>query len=818
MSQSRDARIWKRIDALFHEAMELNEPARAGFLEGALENDDSESREAIRSEVMRLLALHEGDSAFLESPAVDPSHIEQAAREAQRTGATLNLIGRTVDQYRVKRLIGEGGMGLVYLAEQAHPARDVALKIIRPAFASEIAVKRFEHEVNILARLRHPGIAQIYDAGSAEIDGARLPFFAMELVEGEPVTRFARENDLDLESRIRLLIQIARAVQHAHQQGVIHRDLKPGNILAIDDFRLTISDFDASKSSIINRQSSIVKVLDFGVARLVDSPAPLTLESGGSALIGTIAYMSPEQLAGEADEVDTRSDVYALGVLMYEVLSGALPHDVRGCSIPAAIRRVSDSSPRALAAIDPRLRGDLSAIAAMAVAPEKERRYQSAGELADDLERYLNNEPISARPPGALYIARKFAQRHRGLTIACGMIVLLLIIGGGAWLWQIGQTRQRDARQAAAHEFLGGILAFVNDPAGARDPELIQSLERASAEVETAFAGRPLAEAEVRETLGDACVRLGRLDDAAEHYVRSYEIRKRELGPRDPHTWSSLAGLGSTRLRQQRYEEAASTLNDVVDARRRLIGDRERSTLGSMADLAAARAGLGRAGDAEALYRETLALQREHLGETHRDTLVTALNLANLLRDHDRFDDAEPLYTERVEAFQRLYGENDPETLKAIGDYAIFLKHAGRADEAEPWYLRYMDGFTRLFGDEHPSTLTAAHNYGTFLWSVHRRDAALAVFADATRHARSALAPEDGLSHAIQLRYAEFLKREDRYEAGEEVLINHFRDVQAALGSGHEQTQRIVKELIALYERWEKPEKAAEYQSLLNAE
>lgn len=782
------------------------------FIAQAIVAERDEDREAIRTEVMRLLQLHDEESTFLESPVVDATHIEQAAREAQRDGAALNLIGRDVGRYRIERLLGEGGMGLVYQAQQQSPSRAVAVKVIRPAFASPAAVRRFESEANILGRLKHPGIAQIYDAGTASIDGVVVPFFAMELVDGVSIIKHAEKRSLDLPSRLELVIQVARAVQHAHQQGVIHRDLKPGNILVSDEPRAT-----NDASSFVTHRSSLPKILDFGVARLIDSHAALTIESGGSAVIGTIASMSPEQLSGKPDEVDTRSDVYALGVLLFEIVSGELPHDVRGRSIAEAIRIVSETPPRTLAAIDRRWRGDLDTIARAALAPEKERRYQSAGALADDIERFLESRPILARPPSALYTARKFVQRHRTAAAACVAAAVVIAIGGGLYLRQVIETRERATQTAAAQEFLGGILAFINDPAQPGDERLIESLERAALEVDSAFADRPVAEADVRETLGDAFFRLGRMDEAAAHYHESYEIRKRELGPRDQHTWASLAGLGSTRMRQRRFDEAHTILSDVVDARRRLLGEHDRRTLASMNDLAIVRGAIGQKEESEALLRETLALQRTHLGETDRDTLVAALNLANLLRDQRRFEEAEPLYREQVEVFRELYGENNLDTLRAIENLAVFLKRAGRLDEAQPVYERSLAGFRRVLGEDHPGTLTSAYNFGTFLWSAGRRGEAITIFQEAARLAHASLSPGDAVQHAIHIRLADLLMREERYEEAEDSLVSLLKGTQAALGSEHGQTLEIMSDLVALYERWGRPERAEQYRPLIES-
>ncbi|MEY4828014.1 MAG: Serine/threonine-protein kinase PrkC, partial [Planctomycetota bacterium] len=308
--------------------------------------------------------------------------------------------GAMIGHYQVKRLIGAGGMGRVYEAQQENPRRTVAIKLMGKGVASASALRRFEFEAQVLAHLKHSGIAQIYEAGSFDDGTGGLPWFAMEYISNaKPITEYARDAKLGTRERMRLFKQACEAVAHGHQRGVIHRDLKPTNIL-VDG-------------------GGQVKVIDFGVARTTDSDMVVnTLQTDVGQLVGTVQYMSPEQFDADPHDLDIRSDVYALGVVMYELLSGRLPYDLRKKAIHEAARVVREEDPARLSTITPTLRGDLEVIVAKAMAKERGQRYASASALSDDIGRYLDQEPITARAPGVLETMRRFGKRHRVVSAA----------------------------------------------------------------------------------------------------------------------------------------------------------------------------------------------------------------------------------------------------------------------------------------------------------------------------------------------------------------------------------------------------------------
>src|SRR5262245_30576452 len=424
-----------RVRELFDQATDLPAADRGAFLEAACAGDS-----ALRAQVEALLARDSGlpldgaEADFLKSPLVRPP--SQAPGQPSPTAPLASApLPPTIGRYRVVRVLGEGGMGTVYEAEQDNPRRTVALKVIRAGLTSDL-LKRFAREAQILGRLHDPGIAQVYEAGVAE---GGQPYFAMELIAGVPLERYAREQALDARGRLELVARVCDAVQHAHERGVIHRDLKPANILV--------------------ESSGRTKVLDFGVARAAD----LGQTAGGGRteagqLIGTLNYMSPEQASGDPSAIDRRGDVYALGVLLYELLAHRQPYSLDGLALPEAVQLIREQEPSRLGSLDGRLRGDVETIVAKALEKDTARRYASAGELAADIRRHLSHEPIRARPTSALYQLRKFARRHRalvaavlgiGLALGAGTVVsVLYAVRAG----QNASAAEENARQARENE------------------------------------------------------------------------------------------------------------------------------------------------------------------------------------------------------------------------------------------------------------------------------------------------------------------------------------------------------------------------------
>ena len=411
----------QRVFELFEEAIRRPPEERATFLTGAC-GDDAE----MRAEVDSLLEYdRRRDDDFMRVPSA------RMAASGAATDEPDALIGAHVGRFHIKNKIGSGGMGTVYEAEQDHPRRSVALKLIRPGIAQQELLRRFEHEAEVLGRLQHPGIAQIFEAGMADTGSGPQPFFAMELVDGLPLSEYAAAQKLAVRARLELFIKVCAAVEHAHQKGVIHRDLKPANILVTEDGQ--------------------PKILDFGVARATDADIQTTtLQTDIGQLLGTIPYMSPEQASGDPRELDTRSDVYALGVVLYELLAGCLPHDLARKMVHEAVRIIREDDPTPLSSVNRALHGDVETVVAKALEKDKTRRYQSASDLAGDIGRYLADEPIIARPASALYQLRKFAKRNKALVGGAAAVFVVLVAGiigiGIALRLEAKQRRLADQR------------------------------------------------------------------------------------------------------------------------------------------------------------------------------------------------------------------------------------------------------------------------------------------------------------------------------------------------------------------------------------
>jgi hypothetical protein len=426
---------WQQVAEAFEAALEVDTEQRGAFL-AKLNSDDP----SLRSEVEALLAEDALQAKTL------PSSISAAM-----------LTGKRIGGYQLVRVIGEGGMGVVFEAEQEHPRRIVALKVIKPGFANTELLRRFKLESEVLARLQHPGIAQIHEAGTADAGFGPQPYFAMEFIHGLPLREYAKSHQLSTRQRLELMAKVCDGVEHAHQRGIIHRDLKPGNIL-VDE-------------------AGQPKILDFGVARVTGSDAQATRQTDVGQLVGTLAYMSPEQVTADPLELDTRSDVYALGVILYELLALRLPYQLSQ-QLPEAVRAIREEDPTKLSSISRAYRGDVETIVEKALEKDKERRYSSAAALATDIRRYLADEPIMARPASTAYHLQKFARRHKALVVATAVVFAVLVAGVIVSTTEAVKARRAEQTAQAVNDFLqNDLLAQASastqaSPTTEPDPDL----------------------------------------------------------------------------------------------------------------------------------------------------------------------------------------------------------------------------------------------------------------------------------------------------------------------------------------------------------
>ena len=656
------------------------------------------------------------DSASLPAPWTPPETPEDLSRTIRISEATL---GTSIGAYKLIRQIGEGGMGIVYQAQQLQPLRrDVALKVIKPGMDSKQVIARFESERRALALMDHPNIARVFDAGTT---ATGLPYFVMELVDGVPITTYCDSRRLTIRERIELFIPVCQAIQHAHQKGIIHRDIKPSNILTKQQENQAVS-----------------KVIDFGLAKALGGQlTEATMMTNLGNVMGTFQYMSPEQADVDRQDLDTRSDVYSLGVVLYELLAGTTPlesqrlvkasyleilHYIREqeATLPserlrqsAALKSLSGLRNSDSARIVKLLNHELDWIVMKALEKDRTRRYETVSGLVRDLQRYLEGEPVEAAPPSTAYRLRKFVGKYRLLLATTAAFVLVLSVGVVVTTWMAVRAGRAEQEALAVNTFLQtDLLAQASTDNQARpdtrtDPNLTvrTALDRAAARIEGKFTAQPLVEASIRQTISSAYIGLGVYQEAQRQVERALDLRLRVLGDQNPQTLESRAALATVLERQGKFSQAESLYVQVLEQRRRVLGNEHPSTLRTMYSLAATYGGQGKYDQSEALYTKLLEVQKRVLGETHFDTLASLANLAAIYHFQRKYTKAEPLYTQVLEQRRRLLGEEHTNTLQNMANLAELYTDEGKYSQAEPLYSHVVAIQRRVLGENHRSTI-----------------------------------------------------------------------------------------------------------------
>ena len=800
---------WQRIQEVFDAALLLEGPALEAYLDESCVDDPE-----LREEVSSLLRA-----------AGEPGPLEIiGARLAAPMAPAFPddpKEGTRIGPYRVLRTIGHGGMGVVYLAERADGQfeQQVALKVVRRGMGAEHLLPRFLNERQILARLVHPNIARLYDGGfirtaAGEPDDGR-PYFAMEYVEGEPVNRYCDRQRLGIEARLTLFCDVCRAVQYAQQNLVVHRDLKPSNILVTE--------------------RGDVKLLDFGIAKLLDAVPNHASESltrmGAHAM--TPEYASPEQVRGNA--ITTATDVYALGVVLYELLTGRRPYHVTSLSPVEMERVICEKEPHrpstAVCRVDPdeaaesaattpdeisrrratpldklvwQLEGDLDTILLKALRKEPERRYASAGHLLEEIHRHRSGLPVQARPNTLSYRISKFVRRHRVGVAATALVVVSLLGGMIGIVWQASvAARERDHARLEAVK-AEQVTAFLIDLFTASDPLLASEterpdtlrvrdfLQRGADKVRRELSEQPNIRASMMNVVGDVYRSLGLYDESLPLLSEALRIRRQSLGATHPDIAKSMHSLAVVLHRKGDYDEAEKRFEDAIAIRRSATGAGDLSTGLVMADFGLLLRDVGRFDEAESMLREVLAIQKARLGNEHLEVATTLMRLGTVLQYRSDLDGAETFYRDALALQRELLGEHHPTLAETMLNTGTLLRTKGDYDAAEPLLKEALAVRRSVLGNEHPLTVTALYELAMLVREKGDNAQAAAIYREIIELDRTQLGPDH---QYLGLDYFELgitLNRMTDYDGADEAYRQALSILRKALPNNHPSTAHVL--------------------------
>ena len=764
-----------REEAIFEGALQLPPEHRETYLQAAC-GDDVTLWERIRD----LIRFHEASDGPLETPAIaSPPNapIVPSLPAGEKPG---DKIGN----YKILQLIGEGGCGSVFMAEQEHPVcRRVALKVIKLGMDTKNVIARFEVERQALALMDHPNIAKVFDAGATETG---RPYFVMELVRGIKITAYCDQNNLSTNERLKLFKQVCQAIQHAHQKGIIHRDIKPSNILVTQHDGVPVP-----------------KVIDFGIAkatgqRLTDQ----TVFTDFDQFIGTPAYMSPEQAEVSGMDMDTRSDIYSLGVLLYELLTGRTPFDAKELmkvgldAMRRAIREMEPPKPstRLSTMLDSDLttiarqrqaatqklihliRGDLDWIVMKSLEKDRTRRYENASSFAGDIEHFLNNEPVLARPPTALYRFQKFARRNKVVFIAGTAVTVAIVVGlvVSTLLYYREQAARRDADQEAQRSrqvafFLEDMLKGVGPGVAlGRDTTLLREiLDKTLTRVTNDLKGQPEVQAEICNTLGQVYRALGQSGKAEELHRSARSLLNLSRGDKRRDVAVSLNDLALVLRDQGKLPEAEALHREALELRRKLYGNEHPKVAESLNNLALVLRSEGRLTESETLHRDALEMDRKSFGHDHLAVATSLNNLALALDAQGKPADAEPYLRESIDIQKKLLGDDQPGLAITLDNLAFVLREQGKLDEAETLERQSLAMQRKIFGPEYPSVATAINNLGLILAAQGKTIEAERLLREALAQRRKLLGQEHPELAASLHHLAALLRKEKQLdEAG----------------------------------------------------
>jgi len=733
--------------------------------------------------------------------------------ESTKTYQTSDSLPRVIGNYRLFQKLGEGGMGEVYEAEQLKPVRrKVAFKLIKWGMDTKQVVARFESERQALALMDHPNIARVLDAGATE---QGRPYFVMECFKGVPITEYCDTHRLNIHKRFELFMQVCHGVQHAHQKGIIHRDIKPSNVLVV------IQDY-----------KPVPKIIDFGVAKATAQRlTERTVFTELGQLIGTPEYMSPEQAEMTSLDIDTRTDVYSLGALLYELLVGALPLDIRELrdlgfdEIRRKIREDEPPKPSTrlstlgdastlvaqnrktdLEVLTKQLRGELDWITMKALEKDRMQRYASPSELAADIVRYLKHEPVLACPPSTLYRLKKYIRRHKTGVAAAALVILAMLIGiTGTSIGlvrtmraeKIAKTEAETAKQVS--EFLVGLFK-VTDPAEAKGKTITarEILDKGAEKIEEKLKDQPVIQARLMDTMGTIYENLGLYESAAQLLEMALRTRKQTLGEEHPELALSMSNLGSVMYKKGDNEGAERLSREALAMRRKLLGNEHPDVAVSMNNLATILIDKGDYEEAEQLYREALAIRRKEFGDEHEELALSMSNLGSVLYKKGDYEEAEQFYRGALAIRRKVLGEPHPELALSLSNLGSLVYKKGDYEAAEQLNREALTMWRKCLGDEHPQVAVSLNNLAIVLLNKGDYESAESLYREALAMWRRFLGDEHPNVAVTLNNLATVIKYKGDYDGAEPLFREALAMRRKLLGNEHPQVAISLNSLAML--------------------
>jgi len=724
-----------------------------------------------------------------------------AETKTLRTPAKDLTIGEIIsEKYKLLEELGSGGMGIVYKAEQIKPVkRSVALKIIKLGMDTKQVVARFETERQALAVMDHPNIAKVFDGGATETG---RPYFVMEIVRGLPITEYCDKHKLTTRERLELFTHVCQAIQHAHQKGVIHRDLKPSNILVV-----------------VQEDKPVSKIIDFGIAKAIEHRlTERTLFTEQGQLIGTPEYMSPEQAEMSGLDVDTRTDIYALGVMLYELLVGVLPFDpetlrsasfgeiqriIREKEPPKASTRLSSLGDTQTSIAEHRkadpsslhreLKGDLDWITMRAMAKDRTQRYASASELEADIERYIRHEPVVAGPPSTIYRIKKYIKRHKVGVAAAALVILAILIGitgTSIGLFKAVRAEKKARIEAETAQQVSDFLAElfkVSDPSEAKGNTITarEILDKGAGKIEEELREQPRIQSRLMETMGKVYRNLGLYTQAAPILEKSLSLKRKIYGEEHLEVATCLHTLAVLYDTQGKYQEAESFFRQSLAIREKIFGRDHPEVARSLNSIAVVNWNQGKYAEAEPLFQRSLTIKEKALGPDDLDVGNTLANLGALYHIQDKFEEAEPFFKRSLAISEKVLGDDHPDVAGSLNNLGSLYEDMGKREEAEPLYKRALEIWEKVLGPEHSDVGIALHNLANLYRDQGKYDKAEPYYLRSLAIWEKALG-KDHPYVAYSLRERANLYREkDQFNEAEDLYKRSLELFEKSLGSDH---------------------------------